>query len=791
VKHLKQHWSAQPLSLLLSVLMALPVLALFLFSAPAARAQGLASAQPTWAVLDFANPSGYGGNDVGRLASDSFVVELAKLNRYAVLPRQDLLNGIQTNNLTPPLNLTSIERLGQALGVQAVVAGEIASISFSSDRRQAKVNLVVRVVDPRSGFLLNGALAEGYSNQRPIPVTDEEQLVNEAFGNAAFNAVRQISKFNLPVATILIGRDTQSVTLNKGTRDGLVNGMDMIVTRNGVVTGRIRISSSTNNDADATIVDQGQGIRPEDRATALYHLPDYSINTVTKTFNTASASQVGVDTPSTGARHSAFTGIGGILVALLAAGLLLGAIHGGSSDHSLGGANVSGVHAVSGRAADLGGSISAAPGVGNTSTVSIPFYIPVAVRITADTGNVDPTNFLEFHLYRSDAPLNLNSYANLPIYTATQTTIYNNNNNNNSNTGTNTNGVVIGGILGLSGFGQIPILSQAGHSNLTIFDDFNNKQSVTASKPDPSDSGTLVTLTGAGAGSILSGTTGTAGTNTGTTTNTFVGIGGTGIQFGQRVFYQVEGLYIQPSTYNSGTLGNTNPGTTGNNGQNTNGNGGNNGGGGGGNNGGGGGNNGGGGGNNGGGGGNNGGGGGQNTAGQSTGGTVQQGHSQTFQLTGRRNTNYITYIEPVHPLATSVTGTGANNVNVTVPATRGANDYILQISTDPGFSNSHTYAAAPGAYTATSQNPTNYGVAISTVTGTAVVFNNINLTTDFPTGTSFFYRVGARNSADNGQSGFDNPYVFSDPLNLNISGAAPAFLQSRLRSHNFPGRSRN
>lgn len=775
MKHLKQHWSARPLSFLLSVLMALPVLAVFLCSAPAAQAQGLATPQPTWAVLDFANPSGYGGADVGRLAADSFVVELAKLNRFAVLPRQDLLNGIQNNNLTPPLNLTSIERLGQALGVQAVAAGEIASISFSRDRRQAKVNLIVRVIDPRSGFLLNGALAEGYSNQRPIPVTDEEQLVNEAFGNAAFNAVRQISKFNLPVATVLIGRDTKSVTLNKGTRDGLYDGLEMIVTRNGVVTGRVRIFNATNNDSDAVITDQGQGIRPEDRATALYELPKYTVDTSTHTFLTANTAQVGADSPSVGTRRSAFSGIGGILVALLAAGLLISAIRAGRKDASLGGANVSGAHAISGRAADLGGSLTGVPRVGFTASS----FVPVAVRITADTGNVDFSNFLEFHVYRSDAPAALTSYASLPSFRATVFTIAT---FNNGTAGQNTNGtVIIGGPLGLSGYGQVPLLAQAGHSNLTIFDDFNEKASVTAAKPDPSDSGTIISLTGAGLGFIF-GTTGTntAGNNTTITTITAVPIPGTGLQFGQRVFYQVEGLYIQPATFNSGTTGTIiNPGTTGNNGQNT----------------------------------NNGGGtngnttsgantnGGQSTNGQNTSGNNngQQGHQETFQLTGRRNTNYVTYIEPVHPFGNSVTGTGATNVNVTVPSTRGANDYILQISTDPGFSNSHTYTAAPGAFNATLADPTNQGAGsatgISTTNGTAVVFNNINLATDFPNGTVFFYRVGARNSADNGQAGFDNPYVFSDPLALNITGAAPAAFQSRLRAHTFgdrfPGRSRN
>jgi len=770
VKHLKKHWSARPLSFLLSVLMLLPVLALFLLRAPAASAQGLATPQPTWAVLDFANPSGYGGTDVGRLAADSFVVELAKLNRYAVLPRQDLLNGIQNNNLTPPLNLTSIQRLGQGLGVQAVVAGEIASISFSRDRRQAKVNLVVRVIDPRSGFLLNGALAEGYSNQRPIPVTDEEQLVNEAFGNAAFNAVRQISRFNLPVATVLIGRDTQSVTLNKGTRDGLYNGLDMIVSRNGVVTGRIRISTASNNDADGVITDLGQGIRPEDRATALYHLPDYTVDTSTHTFRTATTAQVGADAPSTGTHRSAFSGIGGILVALLAAGLLLSAIRAGHKDASLGGANVSGAHAISGRASDLGGSLSTAPLVGFANGT----FIPVAVRITADVGNVDPTNFLEFHVYRSDAPAALNSVASLPSQLSYSQTILNFGNTN-GNVGNNTTTTLVGGLLGLTGFGQVPLLAQAGHNNLVIFDDFNNKQSVTASKPDPSDSTTIIHVQGAGLGFIFG--TGTAGTNTGVGTITASPIPGTGLQFGQRVSYQVEGLYLQPATFNTGNNGTVpNPGTggqnTNNNGQNTNGTNG----------------------------GNNTGGtgtvGGQGTNGTTnTNGTTQQGHSETVQLTGRRGTNFITYIEPVHPFGNSVTGTGATNVNVTVPATRGANDYQLQISTDPGFSNKRTYTAAPGAYTATLLDPTNQGAGtvtgISVANGTAVVFNNINLTTDFPNGTVFFYRVGARNSADNGQDGFDNPYVFSDPLALNITGATAALRPSLLRGGHFPGRSRN
>ena len=153
---------------------------------------------------------------------------------------------------------------------------------------------------------------------------------------------------------------------------------------------------------------------------------------------------------------------------------------------------------------------------------------------------------------------------------------------------------------------------------------------------------------------------------------------------------------------------------------------------------------------------------------------ARAGIDLTYQLTGLRPTNSVTLIEPVQPTGNAVTGTGLNNVNVTVPSTAGGNDYILQISTDPGFSNAQTYAAAPGSYSATPSNPTNQGVTLSTATGTAVVFNNINVTAAFPNGTAFFYRVGARDSSNNGQAGFSNPYIFSDPLTLSVSGITSA-----------------
>ena len=773
MKHLKKHWSAQPISFLLSLLMMLPVWSLLLQAAPAS-AQAIGARQPVWAVLDFTNPSGYGGNDVGRLASDSFVIQLAKLNRYTVLPREQLLAGIQNESLTPPLNLSSIERLGQSLGVDAIVAGEISSISFSRDRRQATVSIAIRVIDPKSGFLLNGALATGRSNTRLMPVDDEEQLVNEAFGNAAFNATKQLSRFNLPVATVLIsGNNTLNghnitVTLNKGTRDGLYPGLDMMVSRGGRFVGTIKIAEATDNDANAEITDLGLGIEPGDRATAIFHMPSYTVDKTTGSYNTNSSADLSSDAPTVPSHNGAFRGITGVLIALISGGLLLSAIHSGhNGDNSLGGANVSGVTATSGLSSSIGGPANIPTGFPSAGN-----FLPVTVKVTANIGNIDASNFIEFHVYRSDSPPQLSNPANLIFAGFVSANVINfaslsANTNTGINANTNGTGIALG-TLGISGYGQVPLLAQTTKNNLQVFDDFNEKTAVAASKPDPTNSSNLIVLS-VSTFATVTGTTGTATGTTGTvTTGTYAnGIPGTGLNFGQRVYYSVEGLYIQPATYNTGSstgtglnpgTGNTTSttststntatttGTTGTTGTGTTG-------------------------------------GTTNTSGNTntnTNTTTLQGHTGTFQLTSFRNSNYVTYIEPTAPA--TVTSTGAANVNVTVPATAGANDYILQISPDPGFgSNTRTYKAPLGAYSiGTTQtsvtgiliNPNQFGGDASVASGTAVVFNNINLTTDFPGSGNLFYRVGARNSLDNGQSNYANNYIFSNPLSLGLSGAS-------------------
>ncbi len=469
MKRLKQHWSARPISWLLSVAMIWPLL-LFVLSTVPVQAQ--TNGTPTWAVLDFENRSGYGGAEVGRTASDAFVVELGKSNKYEVLSRQETQKGIADIGLTAPLDAIGLQRLGRGLGVPAVATGEVAAVSFSRSPRQATASVIIRVIDTNTGELVNGALAQGRSNPRAISTNDDDALVNEAINNAAFAAVRQITQFNLPKATVLISRDQNSVILNRGTRDGLFDGLNMVVTRNNSEVGRIQVNGAQADQSTATVTRRGLGIQPQDRATAIYQLPAYSVQGGVLN---ARNNDVASDGAASSGKRSAFSGVTGIILAILAGALLFSLIKRGSSSGSLGGAQVGKPVAVEGRADVLGGQgafpvatsfnfVGTTTGTGTTVITGQPtpaVYTPIVVRVTATTGNISITNFQEFHVYRSDFPTVLQNGGNV-----------------------STTGGTTGGTNGaFVGYGQVPLFASSGRNSLLFFDDGADKLSITASKP--------------------------------------------------------------------------------------------------------------------------------------------------------------------------------------------------------------------------------------------------------------------------------------------------------------------
>ena len=532
LKRLKQHWTAGPLACLLSAALALPVLLAWMLAASQpAQAQTL-NRLPTWAVVSFVNTTGYGGNEVGIEAADGFVVELGKSNKYDVLPRAQTQQAIADLGLVEPLNTIGLQKLARSLEGDAVATGEVAGVSFRDNPRRATVTLVIRVVDRVSGELVNGAVAKGTSTPRPGAFNDDDALVNEAIANADFEAVRQISAFNLPRATVLIHGDPTHVTLNKGSQEGLYNGLNMVVTRNGSEVGRIRVSSVEADEADATVTDQGLGINTQDIATAIYQLP--SISSAQGGNVEVSQSNHNVDSTTTGggSARGFFSGpIGAILAGAVGVGIF--ALASGGRGGSSSGSNAIGGGRLGGQSAAI--TFSGAQGITAPYDNPVDFssFIPEAVQINWNNGNLEGTSILQYQVYRDPEPPVLQSGINFQTPTATTNEI-----------------------------GVLPIF--AGNA-LMFLDSVQDVGPLFVQKPDPV-SNTNTPIAGNFYESMFPAPT---PTNPNATITGQFPILGTGLLFGDRPRYRIEALYSVPNintttgtTTGTGTTGTTTTGTT-------------------------------------------------------------------------------------------------------------------------------------------------------------------------------------------------------------------------------------
>lgn len=289
------------------------------------RARAQVTRLPSVAVLEFGNlVNPAAGGILGRQATDAVVVEMTRTGRFDVTPRQQLNQQLQDLGLTLPLDNVEIQRLGQALSVDFVATGDITNISFTDKPRRATVTVSVRLTDVVSGEFANGAIQSGVSTEPAAGMQlDDDTLVSQAISKAAFNAVKSVNDYTLPEATILNTRGTIEVTLNRGGRDGINPGLEMIVVRGSQRVGKIRVITVGSTDATAAIIDPGKGIRPEDRARAIFSLPGIRISETGEYIRTP-ISDVRQFQPQRKRNKSIIGTILGIAGAVLLIGLLFG-----------------------------------------------------------------------------------------------------------------------------------------------------------------------------------------------------------------------------------------------------------------------------------------------------------------------------------------------------------------------------------------------------------------------------------------------------------------------------------
>jgi len=237
-------------------------------------AQGAAPMQV--GVIEFGNESGVQGNLLARFATDAVVIELSKSNRFDVITRPQMEAQMKELGIALPLNSAERARLGEALAAEAMIEGAVKAVELrgSGDGRRAAVTIVVRMVDQASGQVINGAIQTGSSNARVGYAADDDKLIAEASDNAAYLAVRTMIDYIIPEATVQNTIRTNEVMLNKGARDGIRAGMRMIITREREVIGEVIVKQVDPDNSTATVTKQTRGIKPEDKARAVFDMPE-------------------------------------------------------------------------------------------------------------------------------------------------------------------------------------------------------------------------------------------------------------------------------------------------------------------------------------------------------------------------------------------------------------------------------------------------------------------------------------------------------------------------------------
>lgn len=284
MKRIRKSKATRILSWVLSITMIAPIV-LGLIAPVTAHAQGTTGSGTvqTVIVIDFKDSSGDRlGPVLARQATDQTAVEMAGSGRYDVLKRDEVIRTANELGLKPPYDLIAKTKLATQLGASAIVEGELKYVKEGTSKRggprTVQAGLLVRLSEASSGDLLSGAAQIGEATARPGQ-SDRDSLAQEATSNAAILDVRQLLSNNLPEGTVIssVGQAPNiQILVNRGQRDGVEPGMEMIVLRERQRVAKIRITNVFPTDSEAEIVDAGLGIRPEDRIRAVFPMPGFT-----------------------------------------------------------------------------------------------------------------------------------------------------------------------------------------------------------------------------------------------------------------------------------------------------------------------------------------------------------------------------------------------------------------------------------------------------------------------------------------------------------------------------------
>ena len=270
---------------LMTLAMVAPVLTLDCMGAKAQTTQVLRVI-----VADFTNKGKYGGEQLSIEARDAVYNELVNSGqgRFYVFGGQEVRQEAVRIGLRVPsvptapayFSRTDLLRLAKELQADAIVEGQVGTPKPVAGRA-VSISLGIKILDAASQEYINGGFSRTIATPKPGQSADPEELITTGVQDAALSVVREAVQRQQVSATVL-QRVGDTIVLNKGLRDGIREGDELVVVRETAAGGRvkqgnIKVARAYATDAEAEVRKEVGAIRPEDIARVLY-TTDIDIN---------------------------------------------------------------------------------------------------------------------------------------------------------------------------------------------------------------------------------------------------------------------------------------------------------------------------------------------------------------------------------------------------------------------------------------------------------------------------------------------------------------------------------
>jgi hypothetical protein len=254
----------------------------------AALAQGGESEARTALVLDFASNIA-AAPMLGRDVSAAMGLLLTQRG-YNVKPRRDVLDAMNRLGARAPWEADELRLLAKDQDVQLIFTGTVLTLDEdTTPGGLVKVNVRVEVFDGATGDMFNGAYGDGLEKV-PGPSAVERDTGRAAAIDRALGKALQRINARVPITAAVLTYNPAGnfVLINRGLKQGVVKGMEFDVYRAklddadplrtvSVKIGRVQCVNVSNDEAEAKVLEQTQGLNNRDQLREVFRLPGYTV----------------------------------------------------------------------------------------------------------------------------------------------------------------------------------------------------------------------------------------------------------------------------------------------------------------------------------------------------------------------------------------------------------------------------------------------------------------------------------------------------------------------------------